>query len=232
MYHRVAPIPAGTHHPKNFITASRLREQLDALLSWGYEPITFTQWMAFRTHKAKLPQLPFIVTFDDGYTDFQSAAWPVLQERQIPATVFLVASQIGRVNEWDHDEPRAALLDAKSIRELESQGVSFGGHGFMHVPLADVSPNEARDDVAQCHSALTAILAKPPQVFAYPYSNQNSTVRHLVRQAGFQCAARGKGRLNARWTDPFGLHRILMHEGITAKSLSRMLMRLRWLTIA
>jgi peptidoglycan/xylan/chitin deacetylase (PgdA/CDA1 family) len=232
MYHRVGSTPSGTRHPKNFVTASRLHEQVDCLLSLGYEPITFAQWMAFRAHRAPVPRLPFIVTFDDGYADFQSSGWPVLQALGIPATVFLVASKIGRVNEWDRDEPRAALLDAASIRELEDQGVSFGGHGFLHVPLADVSPNEARDDIAQCHGALSEILSRPPQVFAYPYSNQNSTVRRLVRQAGFHCAVRGKGRLNARWTDPFGLHRILMHDAITAKGLQRTLMRLRWLTIA
>jgi peptidoglycan/xylan/chitin deacetylase (PgdA/CDA1 family) len=232
MYHRVAAIPSGTRHPENFVSASRLREQLEGLLSLGYEPITFAQWLSFRAHHAKIPRLPFIVTFDDGYSDFQSSGWPILQQLKIPTTVFVVASQVGLVNEWDRDEPRAALLDDVAIRELEGQGVSFGGHGFMHVPLADVSPNEARDDITRCHSVLSALLSRPPEVFAYPYSNQNSTVRHLARQAGFHCAVRGKGRLNARWTDPFGLHRILMHEGITDTKLRRMLMRLRWLTLA
>lgn len=230
MYHRVAPIPGGTNHPKNFVTPSRLREQIEELLSRGYEPVSFAHWMDYRAHRSHIPRLPFIVTFDDGYADFDDA-WPVLRALAVPVTVFLVASQIGGTNAWDHHEPRAALLDAIRIRALEAEGVEFGGHGYAHVPLTHISPNEARTDIEQCRAALVSLLAKPPDVFAYPYSNQNARVRRLVHEAGFRCAVRGKGRLNARWIDPFGLRRILMHEGITGRDLRRRLMRLRWLTV-
>ncbi len=230
MYHRVAAIPANTHHPKNFVTASRLGEQIDALLSLGYEPVRFAHWMAYRAHRSHIPRLPFIVTFDDGYADFDEA-WPILRPLGVPATVFLVASKIGGTNDWDRLEPRAALLDAVRIRALEADGVEFGGHGYTHAPLTHMSPNEARTDIEHCRAGLASLLAKPPAVFAYPYSNQNGRVRQLVHEAGFRCAVRGKGRLNARWVDPFGLRRILMHEGITGRNLGRMLMRLRWLTV-
>jgi peptidoglycan/xylan/chitin deacetylase (PgdA/CDA1 family) len=231
MYHRVAAVPAGTNHPKNFVTPLRLREQIEGLLSWGYEPVSFGQWIHYSAHHGKVPRLPFIVTFDDGYADFDRSAWPILRALNVPATVFLVASKIGGTNDWDHHELRTDLLDAVRIRALETEGVEFGGHGYAHIPLARVSPNEARTDVEDCRAALVSLLAKPPEVFAYPYSNQNATVRRLVHQAGFHCAVRGKGRLNARWIDPFGLRRILMHEGITGRDLRRMLMRLRWLTL-
>ncbi len=230
MYHRVAPAPVDTHHPQNFVTPSRLREQIEGLLASGYEPVSFIHWMNYRAHRSHIPRLPFIVTFDDGYADFDEA-WPILRALGIPATVFLVASKIGGTNDWDHHEPRAPLLDAVRIKALEEEGVEFGGHGYAHVPLTHVSPNEARADIQRCREALVSLLAKPPGVFAYPYSNQNAKVRRLVHEAGFHCAVRGRGRLNARWVDAFGLRRILMHEGIAGRDLRRMLMRLRWLTL-
>lgn len=230
MYHRVAPIPHGTKHPKNFVTAARLKQQVKGLLEWGYEPVTFAHWMEYRAHRSHIPRLPFIVTFDDGYADFDDA-WSVLRPLGVPATVFLVAANIGGTNDWDRQEPQTNLLDSVRIRALEAEGVEFGGHGYTHVPLAHVSPNEAKVDIEHCHAALVSLLAKPPSVFAYPYSNQNAKVRGLVHAAGFRCAVRGKGRLNARWIDPFGLRRILMHEEITAAALRTMLMRLRWMTI-
>lgn len=230
MYHRVDAVPLGTKHPKNFVTANRLEEQLEGLLSWGYSPIGFAQWMHYRSHRGAIPRFPFIVTFDDGYADFDNA-WPTLRRLKVPATVFLVASKIGGTDDWERDGRRAPLLDSTRIRELEAEGVEFGGHGFTHVPLAHVSPNEARIEIERCRTALAPLLARPPEVFAYPYSNQNRTIRQLTRAAGFQCAVRGKGRLNGRWVDPFGLRRILMHEGVTAKALRRTLMRLRWMTV-
>jgi peptidoglycan/xylan/chitin deacetylase (PgdA/CDA1 family) len=230
MYHRVDEVPGDTPHPKNFVSPARFREQLHALLSWGYSPVTFRQWLSYRTHRGHIPRRPLIVTFDDGYVDFDRNAWPILKGLGIPATVFLVASKIGGRNDWETVGPRTDLLDAVRIRALEAEGVEFGGHGYAHVPLAHVSPNQARQDVEHCRSGLVSLLAKPPEVFAYPFSNQSRKVRRIVREAGFMCAVRGKGRLNARWVDPFGLRRILMHEGVSVPVLRRMLLKLRWMS--
>ena len=229
MYHRVAPMPPDTRHPKNFVSPARFAEQIEALIGWGYEPITFGQWMSFRDRAIRIPARPFIVTFDDGYVDFAENAWPVLTRLGVPATVFVVAALLGRTNEWDRDEPQTPLLDPAAIRELEADGVEFGGHGFTHQALARISPNEAREEIVRCHGALVGLLRQPPEIFAYPYSNQNAKVRQLARAAGFKCAVRGKGRLNWRWTDPFGLRRILMHDGVTVDDLRQTLGRLRWM---
>lgn len=228
MYHRVDALPADTRFPKNFVSPALFAAQVEALLGWGYTPITFRQWLDYRARRAPIPDNPFIVTFDDGYSDFASNAWPTLKRLSVPATVFLVASKLGKTNDWDADEPQTPLLDPASIRQLEAEGVEFGGHGFTHVALARVSPNEAREEIVRCHGALVGLLAQPPQVFAYPYSNQSAKVRRLTREAGFKCAVRGKGRLNWRWTDPFGLRRILMHDGVSVDELRRTLRRLRW----
>ena len=229
MYHRVQAIPPDTRFPKNFVSPALFAEQIEALLGGGYEPITFAQWLAYRDHATRIPRKPFIVTFDDGYADFAENAWPILKPLKVPATVFVVASKLGLTNDWDADEPQTPLLDPAAIRSLESDGVEFGGHGFSHVALARLSPNEARSEIVRCHGALVGLLKKPPEVFAYPYSNQSAKVRQFIREAGFRCAVRGKGRLNWRWTDPFGLRRILMHDGVSVEDLLRTLSRLRWM---
>jgi peptidoglycan/xylan/chitin deacetylase (PgdA/CDA1 family) len=231
MYHRVASMPPDTRFPKNFVSPALFADQIDALLGWGYEPITFQHWIAYRDRSARIPPKPFIVTFDDGYVDFAENAWPALKALNVPATVFVVPSLLGRTNEWDRDEPQTPLLDPAAIRELESEGVEFGGHGYTHVALARVSPNEAREEIVRCHGALVGLLKRPPEIFAYPYSNQSAKVRQLTREAGFKCGVRGKGRLNWRWTDPFGLRRILMHGGVSVNDLRSTLRRLRWTTL-
>jgi peptidoglycan/xylan/chitin deacetylase (PgdA/CDA1 family) len=229
MYHRVEAMPPDTRHPKNYVSPALFGEQVEALLAWGYEPVRFHDWIAYREHAARIPRKPFIVTFDDGYLDFATNAWPILRRLHVPATVFVVGAKLGGTNDWDADEPQTPLLDAAAIRQLQEEGVEFGGHGYTHVALARVSPNEARQEIERSRAALVSVLGKPPEVFAYPYSNQSGRVRQLTRDAGFRCAVRGKGRLNWRWTDPFGLRRILMHDGVSVTDLGRTLSRLRWM---
>src|SRR5579859_4270101 len=91
MYHKIDELPAGMSYHGNYVRPAEFAEQVPALLVWGYHPITFAQWLEYRTQGAAIPDRPLILTFDDGYRDFERNAWPVLQRLRVSATVFLVA---------------------------------------------------------------------------------------------------------------------------------------------
>jgi peptidoglycan/xylan/chitin deacetylase (PgdA/CDA1 family) len=230
MYHKIDERPAGVRNPGNFVSPRRFEEQMDALLSWGYRTIGFDQWLDYRNGVAvALPERPLIVTFDDGYTCFDSTAWPVLRARSMGATVFLVASQIGGANAWDEGEVRLPLMNAERIRALQSEGVQFGSHSVSHRPLARISTDDAFRELSESRWTLGELLGREVSVFAYPFSNQSSLIRELAKQAGYRCAVRGKGRMNPLTRDPFGLCRIKVEPDMTVSGLHWTLTRERYL---
>jgi peptidoglycan/xylan/chitin deacetylase (PgdA/CDA1 family) len=228
MYHKVDEAPAGTKNPGNFVTPARFAEQLDALAAWGYQSVTFDQWIDYRNGLVKtLPPKPLIVTFDDGYTCFDQHAWPALKQRGIGATVFLVSSQIGKTNAWDDGEVSFPLLDAPRIRALQGEGVEFGSHSVSHKPLARLAADDAFQELNKSRWMLAELLERDVNVFAYPFSNQSREVRALAQQAGYRCAVRGKGRLCSKRTDPFGLYRIKVEPETTVSALRSTLLKER-----
>ena len=228
MYHKVDEVPAGTKNPGNFVSPARFAEQMDALVAWGYQSVTFDQWIDYRNGLLKtLPPKPLIVTFDDGYTCFDANAWPALKKRGIRATVFLVSSRIGQTNAWDEGEVSFPLLDAARIRALQDDGVEFGSHSVSHKPLARLATDEAFQELNKSRWTLTELLDRDVNVFAYPFSNQSREVRTLTQQAGYRCAVRGKGRMCSKSTDPFGLYRIKVEPETTVASLRSTLFRER-----
>jgi peptidoglycan/xylan/chitin deacetylase (PgdA/CDA1 family) len=148
------------------------------------------------------------------------------------ATVFLVAGQIGGTNAWDSDERQERLLDARRIRELQREGVRFGSHSLTHAALARLSEREAMHELAESRTRLGDLLDRPPDVFAYPFSNQNAEVRRLAREAGYLAAVRGGGRMNTRRTDPYGLRRIKPEPDMTIAQLRRTLFVQRYLSLS
>jgi peptidoglycan/xylan/chitin deacetylase (PgdA/CDA1 family) len=232
MYHKVDELPSGVRTPGNFVSPAAFAAQMDALLAWGYHTISFDQWLDYRLgHVRTLPPKPIIITFDDGYTCFAEHAWPVLEQRAMQATVFLVSSQIGGTNAWEHDELTFPLLDARRILELQSEGVHFGSHSVEHRPLARMPADQAMQELTQSRWALSELLGRDVDVVAYPFSNQSSDVRRLARQAGYRCAVRGKGRMNWERTDPFGLRRIKIEPDTTVAGLRRRLIHERYFRV-
>jgi peptidoglycan/xylan/chitin deacetylase (PgdA/CDA1 family) len=231
MYHKVDELPPDVRTPGNYVAPALFEQQLDALTEWGYRTIDFGDWLAHRDGGRAIPKRPLILTFDDGYTCFDEHAWPALRTRGMGAWVFLVAGQIGGTNAWDRDEPSLPLLGADRIAALQAEGVRFGSHGHTHVPLARVSPDQAADELRGSRDALSELLGHSVDVVAYPFSNQSRSVRHLAREAGYRCAVRGKGRMNSRYTDTYGLRRIKMDSSMTVGRLGKTLFIERYLRL-
>ncbi len=233
MYHKIDEVPPDARYPGNYVSPDQFAQQLDALLEWGYQTITFEEWLRYRSGGSwRFRARPVIITFDDGYTCFDRNAWPALRQRDMTATVFLVAGQIGGTNAWDSDERQEPLLDAKRIRELQNEGVRFGSHSLTHVPLARVPERHAMRELSESRSQLGDLLDAPPDVFAFPFSNQSADVRRLAREAGYLAAVRGGGRMNARRTDPYGLRRIKPEPDMTIARLRRVLFFERYFSLS
>lgn len=108
-YHRVLPEGAETtSHPGIVVTPSTFEQQM-RLLQRTFKIISLEE---FEGHiKAGTPFEPnsCLVTFDDGWIDTYTTAWPVMRQLGIPALIFLPTNFIGS-NETFWQESLGALL--------------------------------------------------------------------------------------------------------------------------
>jgi hypothetical protein len=146
------------------------------------------------------------LTFDDGYQDFYSHAFPLLQEYGASATVFLVADHVGGTNRWDeaHGLPPIPTLAGSEVLELDRLGVEFGSHGVTHRRLSTLSSPERTQEIAGSKERLEQLLGHEVRFFCYPFGDQTPEVRAEVRQAGYL----GACGIEQAENEPFLLHRI------------------------
>ncbi len=104
-YHRIAyhNLPTfDTFRPNVSATPEDFAAQMD-YISTRYNVIAVGDLLAWLHGDRDLPSNPLLITFDDGYYDNYEHARPILQERGMPAVVFLATNHIGS-NEpfyWD-----------------------------------------------------------------------------------------------------------------------------------
>lgn len=97
-YHRVIDFDENT--PFDFevsnvsATPPQFEKQL-AFLKAHFNPITFGELKANRFEGTPLPPHPVMITFDDGYKDNFTKAFPLLNKYGLKATFFLTAGFIG-----------------------------------------------------------------------------------------------------------------------------------------
>lgn len=124
------------------------------------------------------------LTFDDGFRNFGSAAWPLLRERGLPATVFVVSDRAGGTNAWGGGDepgiPTLELLDWDALGRLAEEGVEIGSHTRRHPRLAGLDAGRLEDEVAGAAEEIETRLGRRPAGFAYPYGSVDAATEACV----------------------------------------------------
>lgn len=206
MYHHICDELNGSGLPNLRVRPASLARQLDFLKDRGYEALTLSQALA-----PEAPDRAVVLTFDDGYQNFYTQAWPLLKQRGMTATVFLVTGHLGGGNDWDQGkEPHEPLLNRKQILELAAQGVEFGGHGHHHHKLTGLDERGLMHEITGCQKTLTDVLGQPARVFSYAYGFHGPKAREAVLRAGFTAACTTQPGKLTPGSDAMELPRIIV----------------------
>lgn len=133
-----------------------------------------------------------LVTVDDGFRDFFTAALPILRRHAVPAVLFV---SVGEVE--DRAGPPAGggygdhHVSWRELREIAESGVTVASHGWGHVSLARIPAREAARQVAAARAALRERLGVEADLFAYPFGTGGDfgpATRDAVAAAGHRWA--------------------------------------------
>ncbi len=198
MYHYVDTVPNGS---RLHVTPKTFQKQMEFLKVHGYRVMPL--WDYVRTLKAgkKPGYKTVVITFDDGYLDNFSKAFPVLKELGLPATIFMITGHINKPGYLHEEDLR--ILD-------ESTVITIGAHTVNHAHLPDLTDLEKRKEIFDSKTVLEKILGHPVTLLSYPAGGHDKVSREYAREAGFEGAVstnRGPDRLN-----PYALHRLKVGE--------------------
>jgi len=210
MYHKVNPDPRvgglGLRVPPD-----KFNREMAFLYRNGFHTVSLTDLVAHFREGRPLPPRPVVITFDDGYRDNYTYAFPILKKYHFTATIFVVAGTVGGINSFDvrkHLQPVNRMADWAELKQMAAYGITIGSHTMTHPHLAKVSPAEARRQIEESKMVLEKHLGRPVQVFSYPYGSFNARVVGLVEQSGYLAAVTTVQGINGPRTNPFLLKRV------------------------
>ena len=124
------------------------------------------------------------LTFDDGFVNFATEAAPLLRERGLPATLFVVAGHVGGDNQWRRRReagiPVLPLLGWDDLALLRESGITIGAHTRTHPALPTIGEEALVDELRGTADEMERRLGERPSGFAYPYGAVNARLAHVT----------------------------------------------------
>jgi len=151
-----------------------------------------------------------VLTFDDGFAEVHTHAWPQLQDRQIPFTVYVASAYVGSMMRWEGSTARSngGGLTWEQLAEMVSSGLcTVGNHTHTHARPADVTVEE----LDACSDAVETNIGLRPRHFAYPWGVRVPEVEPAIR-ARFRSAATGELGRNLADADRAALRRVPVRQ--------------------
>ncbi|MCD4812025.1 polysaccharide deacetylase family protein [bacterium] len=98
-----------------------------------------------KPNKPNKPQRYAVLTFDDGFRDFYTYAYPILKKYSFTATVFLPTGFIGNGQSIFNGKEH---LRWDEVREIRFNGIEFGSHTVSHPKLRNLKRKNVENELS------------------------------------------------------------------------------------
>jgi peptidoglycan/xylan/chitin deacetylase (PgdA/CDA1 family) len=215
MYHNIEAQPRPPRYNHFYVLRDQFRKQMTGLLAAGYRACTLADVGAALEGRGRVPEKPFVVTFDDGYANLLRYVHPVMMELDIPYCVYLVSGLVGGVSDWVASEgfETSKLLTWSEIREMQAwKGVTFQSHTVTHPRLADMELDAAVEELKVSKTELEQRLGHEVDQICYPYGSVSAPVADAAREMGYRLGLTTSFGRARPGEDPLLLPRVSIHH--------------------
>ena len=208
IYHHVGVPPPSARYHGLYVAPWQLDYQIRVMKWLGFRFSTLQDAVATNA-SGKIACL----TFDDGFKDNIEVALPILRQHHVPATVFVVAGDVGKTNlRWDEagETTPGNLMGWAELKALMAAGWEIGSHGQEHRHLALLAQSAQRQNILGSYDVIARELGTPPQTFAYPFGSFDETTLACLRDSPYIAAVSTKAGINWSLDERYRLRRIAL----------------------
>ena len=149
------------------VPVNAFADQMNYLVDSGYIAITPDELASGLAGEITLPEKPVMITFDDGYIDNYTNAFPILVPGFVGKPQYM---------SWDN------------LKEMEKNGIIIQSHTLNHAKLEELPDDEIRNELLNSKLMLEENLGHPVEFLAYPTGTYNLHIAGIASDVGYKGA--------------------------------------------
>lgn len=218
MYHYVSapPADADVYRRDLSVTPAQFESHLAYLSAAGYHTITLDDLLDALAQGKPLPPKPVILTFDDGYEDNYTVAFPLLRAHGMIGHFSILTDVV--------NAETPGYMTWPQIEEMAANGQRFGSHARNHAQ--NLSGKSVDFLVWHALGGMEAIqehLGYHPRWITYPSGKYDAQTIAVYKSAGYWGGLTTEPGMTHTLDGIFKLKRVRIHGGTTAEILARLL---------
>lgn len=196
------------------IPKEKFREQMRFLKEKGYTTLTLDELYEFFVNNSPVPEKSVVLTFDDGYVDNYTNAYPILKEFGFNAVVFIITNNIDNLKGY---------LTSDQIIELAKNGIEVQSHTVNHEKLSTLNYNKQLETLKNSKKFLENTLGRKISYIAYPYGNWNKNTIKAIKEADYKMAFTTSGTWSDKSDGIYTLDRVYISDNFDINEFHRRL---------
>ncbi|MGE6630519.1 polysaccharide deacetylase family protein [Bacillus sp. NPDC077027] len=179
----------------------------------GYVTLSPAEAYVVLTTGKKPSEKCVLITFDDGYTDNYTKAFPILKKYEMKATIFMIQQSIGQPHH---------LTDAQ-MDEMVTSGISIESHTVHHLELNRLSIAQQEDELKASKDFFDRRFSQNTRMVSYPVGRYNEDTLRIAEEAGYQMAVTTEPGRAKKEQGMMSLHRLRISPGLSPESFGRLI---------
>lgn len=134
------------------------------------------------------------ITFDDGYRDNYTLAYPLLKQLDVPFAVYVSTGFLDNHNEMWWYPGQQLAMSTDELKTLDTDSLcTIGAHTVNHLKLDSLSVEQQIAEIKNSKDELEQLLGHPIRHFSFPHGAHNDDTINICQELGFQTVARSWG---------------------------------------
>jgi len=171
MYHSISTIPGNTLG----VPVKQFTDEMEWLHNQNYHTLSLEEFYLALSNNTLVPDKPILLTFDDGYSDNYTDAWPILRQNDFKASFFVTTSSVG-----------PGMMDWNQLDDLAREGNEIESHTVNHLDLATLSYKQQENELNLSKQELVNHLNTNFQALCFPSGRYNKTTLELMSKLGYK----------------------------------------------